>query len=117
MKGTGTKHNKNKPMMDTIPPSTLFEMADIFSRGAKKYDKWNFMGGIPYSDLYAALQRHLNKYWLGMDIDPEWNRRHLAHALCELVMLMNMPEEFDDRFWKGKEIPEHIKRILEENEN
>ena len=119
MKKGGKKFDNNKPMMDTIPPATLFEMADIFSKAARgTYGKWNYMAGIPYSKLYAALQRHLNKWNLGIDIDPQWNRRHLAHALCELVMLMNMPEEFDDRFWKGREIPTIVKEILsEKNEN
>lgn len=109
----GTKHNIGKPMMDTIPPGTLFEVAEIFTLGAEKYNKYNWAEGIPYSDLYAALQRHLNKFWLGRDIDPEWNKRHLAHAMCELIMLMNTPEEYDDRFWKGKEIPEYIKEIIQ----
>ena len=58
--------------------------------------------------------------FLGFMIAPIVQMSNIGSQLTEAMAgldrtqeLMNMPEEYDDRFWKGKEIPKYIKEIIE----
>ena len=84
---TAIKHDENKTPLDLLPPDVLKEIADVFGHGAKKYDKWNYLNGFTYSRVYASLRRHLNSWYNGEDIDKEFDKSHLAHAGCALMML------------------------------
>lgn len=83
----GRKDDSDKPMMDILDPNILRRVADIFTFGAKKYGKHNFLHGMDWSRIYAAGQRHLMAWWAGEDKDPETGKCHLYHALCCLMML------------------------------
>lgn len=97
------KFDAGKPRMDLIPPIVLRLMADVLEFGTRKYgaNNWASGDGLPWSKLYAALQRHLNDWWEGHALDPETNKPALAHALCQLVFLL-ASEQYglgtDDRF-------------------
>lgn len=100
---TGQKLDANKPMMELLDPSFLKGTADVLTYGAQKYAPNNWRGGIAQSRLYGALQRHLNAYWDGEDIDSESGLHHLYHASCELMFLASMAHtrpDLDDR-WKN----------------
>jgi len=104
---TGIKHDKDKIRMDLLPPQALEDIARVFGFGAKKYSSWNYMKGMKFSRIYAALQRHMNAWYKGEDNDQETGRSHLAHAGCCIMMLIEieryLPEE-DDR-------PTHYKSL------
>lgn len=108
------KFDAGKPRMDLIPPVVLRLMADVLEFGTRKYgpNNWASGEGLPWSKLYAALQRHLNDWWEGHALDPETAKPALAHALCQLVFLLASEQHglgTDDRFdWshrKVKEVP------------
>lgn len=99
---TGQKFDAGKPRPELIPPSAITAAAQVFAFGAEKYDDRNWELGISYGRLYGALQRHLNAFWNGEQLDPESGEPHTAHALCCLMMLHEHAvnhryAEWDDR--------------------
>lgn len=101
----GLKDDGGKPRMELLEPEYLRGTADVLTYGASKYAPNNWRQGIDASRLYGALQRHLNAFWAGEEIDPESGLPHLYHASCELMFLdwtvRHRPER-DDR-WKESE--------------
>ena len=97
------KHDQDKPRIDLIPPQAIIDIAEVLTYGAGKYDShnWRDNGGLDYSRLYAAAQRHLLSFWDGQSLDKETGMSHLAHAACCIVFLMSYETEDngkDDRY-------------------
>ena len=99
----GLKFDSDKSRVDLIPPAILLDIGKVFTHGAKKYGEKNWHKGIHYSRLYAAALRHIFKFALGKTIDEESGLPTLAHAIANLMMLMNMPEDWNDLYEKGGE--------------
>lgn len=97
----GKKYDTGKPRMDLLEYTSLAEMAKVMGYGADKYDTYNWKKGIDYSRLYAAALRHLGQFWDGQDTDPETGISHIAHAGCNIMMLLWMIQnrkDLDDRY-------------------
>ena len=98
------KEDQSKPRMELLPPDALIEIAKVMTFGSNnKYPSrnWELNGGLPFSRLYASLQRHLNAFWSGQDYDEETNLPSLAHAgACMLMILAQFLRHkgADDRF-------------------
>lgn len=95
----GLKFDSDKPGTDLLPASALIEIAEVFDFGAKKYSRFNWLKGMKVLRLYGALLRHLFAWYMREDIDSESGKRHLAHAGCCMLMLIELSkrEELDDR--------------------
>jgi hypothetical protein len=97
----GNKLDQDKVHMELLPPESLIGTAQVLTFGAKKYKDRNWEKGINYSRVYGALQRHLNAWFSGEEIDPESGLSHLHHAGCCMMFLQTYHErkmtEFDDR--------------------
>ncbi|MCS4278014.1 hypothetical protein M2390_003234 [Mycetocola sp. BIGb0189] len=97
---TGGQKGTKPERYDLIPTFPLAELARLYGEGAKKYDDHNWAKGYELSKLYAALSRHLNQFWNGIDRDEETGVLHLAnvawHAFTMMELLAAHPE-FDDR--------------------
>lgn len=82
---------EGKPRYDLIPTGPLKRLADLYARGAEKYDDDNWKKGQPYSRAYASLFRHLMQ-WRNGDTDED----HLAAVACNAFTIMyyedNKPE-------------------------
>ena len=98
--------DEGKPRFSLIPADVEEEVAKVFTQGAKKYDDRNFEKGIPYSELLDAMRRHINLVSRREDLDPEWDLYHLAHLVCDAMMMMRiqnlvkrgiLKDCFDDR--------------------
>lgn len=99
------KFDGAKPRTDLVPWDTVLEAAAVFGYGAAKYDDRNYYG-LSQSRLYGATIRHLAAWWLGEDDDPESGHKHLSHALCGVMMLLEKElHELgeDDRPWSGRD--------------
>ena len=99
-KAVGVKYDGGKPRFDLIPAVPLETLAKIYTMGAEKYADRNWEKGIQYSRIYAAVMRHINKYWGGENLDPESGLPHLAHAAWGLLALLEFDAthpELDDR--------------------
>ncbi len=85
--GGGLRHNDGKPRMDLLPPDVLLELAQVYTNAIGKYPARNWERGMPWSDVYSSLQRHLNAFWLGKTWDSESKQLHILHALWNCVAL------------------------------
>ncbi len=98
------KFDKEKPPMALIPPEALYDIAKVFRFGAEKYgyNNWRDDGHTTQANrTYSSIQRHLNAFWSGEDIDPDSGKSHLAHATTQMMILMihQMEHpEMDDRY-------------------
>ncbi len=84
----GLKSDDGKPRTDLIPGPALLPIAEVFGFGAEKYAPHNWRKGLAWSRLYAATLRHLFAWGDGQTTDPESGKSHLAHAGCDLLMLI-----------------------------
>lgn len=89
---SGTKHDSGKADLSLLPPAGLYGAAHVFAFGAKKYGRYNFMGGFEYSRLISAAMRHITAWMWGQDNDEESGLSHLDHAICCLLMLRQIME-------------------------
>ena len=99
---TGGEKGVKLARYDLIPTLPLEELAKHYGRGAGKYDDHNWARGYEWSKSYAAMQRHANAFWSGVDIDEETGSPHIvavawhAFTLCEFFMRSEY-HQFDDR--------------------
>ena len=87
-----------KPRFDLIPVESLRRLADLYARGAEKYDDDNWKKGQPYSRAYASLFRHLIQWREG-----DRSEDHMAAVAWNAFALMFYEEtkpELDDLFKK-----------------
>lgn len=109
----GYKDDNQKLRYDLIPPIVPEALASILTHGAEKYGDNNWMKGIKFRRVYAALCRHLAAYRRGKWIDDDSGYPHLWCALAELSFLihyennLNEYQEFNDFMeeWKRKKEP------------
>lgn len=97
---TGGQKGQKEARYDLLPAVPLRTVAELFGKGAQKYEERNWERGYEWSLSFAALNRHLWQFWNGEDIDEELGKPHLAavifHALALLEFSTTHPE-FDNR--------------------
>ena len=96
---------------DLIPPEPIRLLAVLYGVGAKKYEERNWEKGLPYSNMYNSLMRHLDSWQKREEIDPDTGSLHLVSALWNIVGLIEFTQthpEMDDRAPKKKEQPVSI---------
>lgn len=86
---SGGKKGVKITMVGALDPVAIMEVARVAGYGANKYTAFNYLQGFEYSKAYNAMQRHLNLFWAGEDIDPESQRLHLGHAAIEAMFLIS----------------------------
>lgn len=97
---TGGQKGSKAQRYDLIPTEPLSLLATLYGRGAEKYDDDNWRKGYDWKLSYAALQRHLNQFWSGEDIDDEMQTPHVINAAWHcfaLAQFMIDHPEFDSR--------------------
>lgn len=85
---------------DLVPVRPLAEVAAVLGQGAAKYSENNWRKGYDWGKSYAAAQRHMNRFWAGEKVDPDSGLHPLAHAIANLMFLIEFTEshpELDDR--------------------
>jgi len=85
---TGGEKGSKLARFDLIPPEALWELAEVYGKGCKKYDDRNWEKGYRWGLSVAALQRHLQLWLMGEDIDPETGRHHLAQVAWHAFTLL-----------------------------
>lgn len=104
--------------MGLLPPFSLFAISSVFTYGAYKYDNWNWTKGkgLTYSVYMGAIQRHLNLWWAGEDLDNTPGGSglpHLWHVGCNIMMLIETvamhPSQADDR---PKHLPTDLMKVF-----
>lgn len=86
-KGVKSVMTSPKTPIELIPPQFIEGIAEVLLHGANKYAKNNWMRGMSWNTVYGGIQRHLNAFYRGEEIDPESGLPHLYHAGCGLMFL------------------------------
>lgn len=98
---TGEKKDEGKPRWELLAYDAIEGIVRVLTFGAVKYEARNWERGILYGRVFGAILRHLWKWWMGENNDPETGLSHLDHAGCELMFLSAYEKrgmtEFDDR--------------------
>ena len=106
-----TNPSEPKPDMDLFPPEAMFEIAAVFTFGRTKHGAHDWRNSrIPWGTLMSKALRHCFAWLGGDDLDPESGHSHLAHACCDLMMLIGYIRNrdqaryktLDDRWKDGK---------------
>lgn len=84
---TGGQKGEKLARFDLLPPDILWELAEHYGKGARKYADRNMEKGYPWSKSYAACQRHLNAFWNGEDVDAETGSLHLISAAWHCITM------------------------------
>jgi len=100
----GTKYDDDKSLQryDLIPPGALRALAELYGRGAKKYDDRNWEKGIAFTRVYNAMNRHMQAWLEGEKCCPIDGQHHLiavawnAFALYTFEQDAEMVADFDD---------------------
>jgi hypothetical protein len=66
--------------LDLVPPEAVWLEALVYGKGAEKYAERNWEGGYEWGKSLAALERHIQLFKAGENLDPETGLPHLAHA-------------------------------------
>jgi len=99
------KKDSGKIRPELVDPAFIMGVAAVATMGAAKYSAGGWMGGMDYSRLYGAAQRHLMAWWSGQEEDEESGLCHLYHAAWSLMALAayqgqappDTGSEWDDR--------------------
>jgi len=97
---TGGAKGEKLARFSLIPPKAWYELAKLYGVGAQKYGDANWLKGYPWHLSYDALNRHLERFWMGESIDPETNAHHLMSVIFHAIAMYTFEElhpEFDDR--------------------
>lgn len=71
-----------------IPAPVIWELAVAMFEGALKYARHNYRAvGVRASVYYDALNRHVDAWWDGQDIDPDSGLHHITKAIATLFVL------------------------------
>jgi hypothetical protein len=96
----GTKYDGGKLRLELLPVRPLLLLADVYTRGAKKYAAENWRLGLSWSRVVGALERHVLAWKAGEQCDPQDGQHHLASvAWCALTLMEYeiTHKELDDR--------------------
>lgn len=81
-------HGQRKVPLHVVPPALLIQTARAIS--SNTYAPYNWRdNGVVASVYYAAIQRHLNAWWDGQDLDTDSGVSHLAHAAGGIAILLD----------------------------
>lgn len=101
---TGGKKGTKQARFDLLPVGPLWEIAELYGKGAEKYDERNWEKGYDWSLSFAAMMRHALLFWNGEDYDSETGKHHLASVAWHCFALMEWGTthpELDNRPLKG----------------
>lgn len=76
---------------DLITPIGLRRLAETYAEGSQKYGDYNWLKGIPASNLLNHAMKHIEQ-WRGGDASED----HLAHAAWNLLAIMHFEESQPD---------------------
>jgi hypothetical protein len=101
---TAKHYDEGKLRYDLLDAGILEDVVAVFTYGSKKYDDNNWRKGMPFTKLFGSIMRHMWLWYRGEDIDKESGLKHLAHAICDIMMVGSIQrdrKDCDDRIKIG----------------
>jgi hypothetical protein len=103
----GLRDNKGKPRLSLVPPSLRRAVARVIYKSSEeaggKYPMHNWRKGMPMTEVADSLQRHMDLWLEGENLDKETQLHHFDHIACNIAFLIEYlatHPEFDDRYKK-----------------
>ena len=90
--------------LQNLGPNIWAEAAHVFDYGRKKYAEWNWAKGMAWSIPVGCAARHLMAAINGEETDSESGLSHLAHAACNIIMLLT----YETTFPEGDDRPRYL---------
>ena len=86
---SGRKFDVDKLEYGLVPPIAFKAVVEILTIGARKYDRDNWKH-VPDAKrrYFDAAMRHIWDWKSGDKYDEETSKNHLAHAICNLMFLL-----------------------------
>lgn len=97
--------NNGKPEFSQLSPQFVLRLAELMTKSAEKYEKFNWALGQEYCTPSDSLFRHFAAFLSGEDIDPESGFEHVIHiAANAMILYQSMKiEGLDNRYnWQDK---------------
>jgi hypothetical protein len=88
-------------VLDTLGFDAIEESTHVFTYGAAKYKKFNWMKGMQWSVPLACAVRHTMEIINGEEVDAESGRKHSGHILCNVFMLIHYVQYYKE----GNDLP------------
>jgi 5'(3')-deoxyribonucleotidase len=107
-KHEGLRFNTGKLRYDLFEPYAMKELAKVFTKGAEKYAPNNWMKGMSWSSVNASLERHLQAWKSGEDVDEETQCLHMAQVAWNALALVSYKKIYpqgDDRNHSYLKVP------------
>ena len=83
-----------KPGLSHLPPGPLYEVAQAFDNGARKYGAFNWRTSPVLAGVYHdAAKRHIDSWFHGSDTASDSGVHHLAHAVACLLILLDARQQ------------------------
>src|SRR5579872_3220803 len=82
---------EGKGRYDLVPSRALRRIAQLYERGAKKYDENNWRKGMPFRRVIDSMIRHAEQYKDGKVLAPDVED-HLAAVAWNAITLMEYEE-------------------------
>lgn len=104
---TGGQKGMKPERFELLPWDALEEVARVYHYGASKYEDHNWRRGYRWSLSVGACFRHVARFVIGEDRDPESGCLHMAHAAFHCLTLISYVlhgSGTDDR-WRGTRTP------------
>jgi hypothetical protein len=71
-----------------VPRTVVAEVGLAMMEGSLKYGRHNYrVAGVRASVYFDAVNRHMDDFWEGVDVDPDSGLSHVTKAIASLVVL------------------------------
>lgn len=81
-------YNEDKSKHELISAYSMECLAQVLTYGCKKYGPNNWRRGLMWSELIGSMERHMNRFKLGEDVDKESGLPHLSHLIANATFLL-----------------------------
>jgi hypothetical protein len=88
-------------ILQILGDDAIEESTHVFTYGAVKYKKFNWMKGMQWSVPLACAVRHTLAIINGEEVDAESGRKHLGHICCNVMMLIHYTQYYKE----GNDLP------------
>lgn len=112
-----------KVPQSVVSRAVLGELGLAMFEGARKYGRHNYrVAGVRASVYFDAVNRHMDAWWEGEDLDPDSGLSHITKGIATLVVLRDAmlndkftddrPPPMKDKGWMQK-LNELAKKLIE----
>lgn len=95
------KQDAGKARMSLVPRQPLLDIVACLEVGANKYATDAWRGGMEWTRVWDALDRHARAWLAGEEVDPQDGQLHLAAVAVNAMFLLEYKHthpELDNRY-------------------